>query len=132
MTSLVTWWSELLLSMRSRVRFPVLPWEFSLTGEDTHSDRGLGSQSNLGLRSFLVLHAHTYHSHHHRGNVTASYGRTNLRSRCASAATRRGNHEVFMDMWSLGHSDLKLNEVKCRFHIATILLSKFQDCVTWR
>ena len=32
-----------LLIMRSRVRFPVLPWEFFLAGKDSHGDRGLGS-----------------------------------------------------------------------------------------
>jgi hypothetical protein len=42
-----------LLSMRSRVRFPVLQWKFSLAGEDLHSDHGLGSLSNLGLRSYI-------------------------------------------------------------------------------
>jgi hypothetical protein len=61
--------------MRSRVRFPVLPWEFSLTGRDSHSDHGLGSLLNLGLRSLLVLYAHTYHHSHHRGNVSVPYGR---------------------------------------------------------
>jgi hypothetical protein len=33
-TILLAWWSEL--------RFPVLPWEFSLAGEDPHGDHGLG------------------------------------------------------------------------------------------
>jgi hypothetical protein len=70
-----------LLAMRSWVRFPVLPWEFSLADEDPHSDHGLGSLQNSGLRPLLVLHAHTYHHSHHRGNVTAPYGRPNLRSR---------------------------------------------------
>jgi hypothetical protein len=32
-----------LLAMRSRVGFPVLPWELSLAGKDPHSDHGLGS-----------------------------------------------------------------------------------------
>jgi hypothetical protein len=64
-----------LLAMRSRVRFPVLPWKFSFTGEDPHSDHGLGGLQNLGLRPLLVLDAHTYHHSHHRGNVTAPYGR---------------------------------------------------------
>ena len=30
------------LIMSSRVRFPVLPWEFSLNGEDSRGDHGLG------------------------------------------------------------------------------------------
>ena len=32
-----------LLNMRSRVRFPVLPWEFFLAGIDSRGDHGLGS-----------------------------------------------------------------------------------------
>ena len=32
-----------LLITRSRVRFPALPWEFSLWGEDPRGDHGLGS-----------------------------------------------------------------------------------------
>ena len=32
-----------LLIMRSRVRFPVLPWEFFLAGKDSCGDHGLGS-----------------------------------------------------------------------------------------
>ena len=32
-----------LLIMRSRVRFPVLPWEFFLSGKDSRGDHGLGS-----------------------------------------------------------------------------------------
>jgi hypothetical protein len=35
-----TFW---LLTMRFRVRFPFLPWEFSLAGEDPYSEHGLGS-----------------------------------------------------------------------------------------
>ena len=31
-----------LLIMRSRVRFPVLPWEFFLAEKDSHGDHGLG------------------------------------------------------------------------------------------
>jgi hypothetical protein len=61
-----------LLAMRSQVWFSVLPWEFSPAGEEPHS------LYNLGLRPFRVLHAHTYHHSHHRGNVTAPYGRPNL------------------------------------------------------
>ena len=32
-----------LLITRSRIRFPALPWEFSLWGEDPRGDHGLGS-----------------------------------------------------------------------------------------
>jgi hypothetical protein len=41
------WWSSgqsfWLLIMRSRVRFPILPWGFFREGEDPHGDHGLGS-----------------------------------------------------------------------------------------
>jgi hypothetical protein len=69
-------------TIRPRVRFTVLPWEFSLAGEDRHSGHDLGSLQNLGLKPLLRPHAHTYQHHsHHRGNVTAPYGRPNLRRR---------------------------------------------------
>ena len=32
-----------LLIMRSRVRFPVLPWEFFLAGKDSRGDHGMGN-----------------------------------------------------------------------------------------
>jgi hypothetical protein len=44
--------------MRSRVRFPVLPWGFFLGGEYSHGDHGLGSLVELRLRTILVLHIH--------------------------------------------------------------------------
>jgi hypothetical protein len=47
-----------LLIMKSRVRFPVLPWGFFLEGEDSHGDPGLGSVVERRLRPFLVLHIH--------------------------------------------------------------------------
>jgi hypothetical protein len=37
-----------LLIMRSRVRFPVLPWGLFLEGEDSH---GLGSSVELGFKA---------------------------------------------------------------------------------
>jgi hypothetical protein len=75
--SIVLCWWELLLTMRSRVRFPVLPCEFSLAGEDPHSDHGLGSLQNLGLRPLLIIHAQIiyiyiyiyHHTHHGRPNL---------------------------------------------------------------
>jgi hypothetical protein len=42
-----------LLIMRSRVRFPALPWRFFPIGENPHGDHGLGSQYNLGLRPHI-------------------------------------------------------------------------------
>jgi hypothetical protein len=47
-----------LLIMRSRVRFPVLPWDFSLKGEDSHGDHGVGSLVELRLRPHLLLNIH--------------------------------------------------------------------------
>jgi hypothetical protein len=37
--------------MRSRVRFPVLLWEFFLEGEGSHGDHGLGSLVELPVFS---------------------------------------------------------------------------------
>jgi hypothetical protein len=47
-----------LLIMKSRVRFPALPWGFFLEGEYSHGDHGLGSLVELRLRPLLVLHIH--------------------------------------------------------------------------
>jgi hypothetical protein len=47
-----------LLIMRSRVRFPVLPWGFFLEGEDSHGDDDLGSLVELRVRPLLLLHIH--------------------------------------------------------------------------
>jgi hypothetical protein len=40
-----------LLIMRSRIRFPVLPWGFFLEGEDSHDVYGLGSLVELGFKT---------------------------------------------------------------------------------
>jgi hypothetical protein len=52
-----------LVVMRSRVRFPVLPWGFLLEGEDSHGDHGLGSLVELGFKappgtscSYITIH----------------------------------------------------------------------------
>src|SRR5215510_16302019 len=37
--------------MRSRVRFPVLPWRFFLEGEDTHGKHGLCSLVDLKFKA---------------------------------------------------------------------------------
>jgi hypothetical protein len=58
--------------MRSRVRFPVLPWGFFLEGEYSHGDHGLGNLVELGLRPLLVLNIHVSHT----------------------STTGRGDHEV--------------------------------------
>jgi hypothetical protein len=50
-----------LLVMRSRVRFPVLPWGFFLEGQDSHGDHDLGSLVELGFKappgtSYITIH----------------------------------------------------------------------------
>jgi hypothetical protein len=52
-----------LLSMRSRVRFPVLPWGIFLEGEDPHGDHGLGSSVEFRFKappgtsySYIIIH----------------------------------------------------------------------------
>ena len=54
-----------LIIMRSRVRFPALPWEFFLVGEDRHGNYGL---AHPGTSS-----SYTYHQSHHWGNVAAPH-----------------------------------------------------------
>jgi hypothetical protein len=41
--------------MRSRVQFPVLPWEFFLEGEDSYDDHGLGSFVEFRFKAPLCL-----------------------------------------------------------------------------
>ena len=54
---------------------------FSLKGEDSHGDHGLGSWKKLGLRPPLATQIHlSFHHHSYRDNVTAPTGRPNLRS----------------------------------------------------
>jgi hypothetical protein len=47
-----------ILIMRSRVRFPTLPWGFFLEGEYSHGDHSLSSSVELKLRPLLVLYIH--------------------------------------------------------------------------
>jgi hypothetical protein len=44
--------------MRSRVRFPVLPWEFSLTGDDPHGGLGQVVCRRKASRPFLTHQVH--------------------------------------------------------------------------
>ena len=81
-----------LLIMRSRVRFPVLPWEFFPCRERFPWWPWSGQLVDLGLRPLLVFHLPTYHSHH-RDNVVAPCGRPNLRSRLHYRHNQEGNHE---------------------------------------
>jgi hypothetical protein len=70
--------------MRSRVRFPVLPWGFFLEGEGSHGDHGLGSLVELRFMALLVLHIQISPSTS-SGVPTSEVGYT-------SAST--GDHEV--------------------------------------
>jgi hypothetical protein len=99
-TSLVAWWSEL-LNTNQEVRGSILGSAVGIfpCREDPHSNHSLGSLQNVGLRPLLVLHAHTYRHSRHRGNVTASCGRPNLRNRSHFGHNQEGgDHEVYMDM----------------------------------
>jgi hypothetical protein len=78
--------------MRSRVRFPVVPWEFFLEGEDSHGEHGMCSLVELRLRPILVLHIHISPSTSLEklrlmGAPTSDVG-------YASTTTGRGDHEV--------------------------------------
>jgi hypothetical protein len=49
--------------MRSRVRFPILPWGFFLEGEDSHGDHGMGNLVELRFKappdisySYITIH----------------------------------------------------------------------------
>jgi hypothetical protein len=109
--------------MRCRVRFPVLPWEFSHIQEDLHSDHGLGSLYNLGVRPLLVLHAHTYHHSHHRGNVTASYRLPKLGSQLHFVTTRRGTTKC---VWTCDGIRKKSNhyDIQNRYYVRFYLGAK--------
>jgi hypothetical protein len=78
-----------LLIMRSRVRFPVLPWGFFLEREDSHGDHGLGS---LAERRFKTSWYSIFVYHHppHRDNVTAPHERPKLSSRLHFGYNREG------------------------------------------
>jgi hypothetical protein len=74
--------------MKSRVRFPVLPWGFFLEGEDPHGDHGLGSLVEFRFKappgtsySYITIHL---------------IGTTKLRlmGGCTSATTGTGDHDV--------------------------------------
>ena len=80
--------------MRSRVRFPALPWEFSLKGKIPPVTMVWVDKLNLGLRPLLALRPPISPLTHHRDNVTAPHGRPNLRVGYISAMPRRQDHEV--------------------------------------
>jgi hypothetical protein len=80
--------------MRSRVRFPVLPWGFFLKGEDSHGDHGLGILVELRFKappgtsySYITIHLIGTTYLRLRGVPISEVGYT-------SATTGRGDHEV--------------------------------------
>jgi hypothetical protein len=106
-TSLVAWWSELLATSNDVPGWiPVLQWEIFLSGEDPHNDHGLSSLWILGLKPLLVHHAHIYHHSHHRGNVTAPYGRPNLRCRLHFGHNQEGGpRSLYEHVWLEGRRE---------------------------
>jgi len=87
--------------MKSRIRFPALPWEFSLNGEDSRGDHGPGRLVEFRFKGLpgTTTSYYIYHHSHHGDNVTAPDGRPNLRSRLQSChAQERGQgHVVALD-----------------------------------
>jgi hypothetical protein len=80
--------------MRSRVRFPFLPWEFFLEGEDPLGDHGLGSLVEFRIKappgtsySYITIHLIGTTELRLMGVPTSEVGYT-------SATTERGDHEV--------------------------------------
>jgi hypothetical protein len=55
--------------MRSRVRFPVLPWGFFLDGEGPHGDHGLGSLVEFRFKAPSRYFIFIYQITPHRDNV---------------------------------------------------------------
>jgi hypothetical protein len=85
--------------MRSRVRFSVLPWGFSLEGEDSHGDRGLGSLVERRFKappgtlySYFTIHLIGTTELRLVGVPTSEVGYT-------SATAGRGDHEVHKRHW---------------------------------
>jgi hypothetical protein len=80
--------------MRSRVRFPVLPWGFFLEGEDPHGVHGLGSLVEFRFKappgtssSYITIHLIRTTLLRLMGFPTPEVGYT-------SATTGRGDYEV--------------------------------------
>jgi hypothetical protein len=82
-----------LLIMRSRFRFPVLPWEFFLEGENPLGNHGLGNLAEFSLRPLLVLHIHISPSTS-SGQQLRLMGVPTSEVGYTSATTGRGDHEV--------------------------------------
>ena len=76
--------------MRSRVRFPALPCEISLKGKIPAVAVVWVDKKNLGVRPLLALHPPPSPLTHHRDNVAAPHGRSNLRSRLHSCHAQEG------------------------------------------
>jgi hypothetical protein len=80
--------------MRSRVRFPVLPWGFIFEGKDSHGEHGLGSLVELRFKapsgtsySYITIYLIRTTELRLMGIPTSEVGYT-------SATTGREDHEV--------------------------------------
>ena len=76
--------------MRSWVRFPALPCEFSLKGKDSRGDHGLCRLVEFRFKAAPGTNPPLSPLTHHRDNVTAPHGRPNLRSRLHSCHAQEG------------------------------------------
>jgi hypothetical protein len=74
----------------------------------------------------MVLHAHIYHNSYLRSNITAPYGRPNLRIRLHLGHNQEGGHEVYMGMWWLWK---KLYIRKPR-HLSVAFIYVFREILT--
>jgi hypothetical protein len=81
--------------MRSRVRFPVLPWGFFLEVEDHHGDHGLGSLVELRFKAPLDTSCSCYHPPHW-DNLTMPHGRPNLRKKTIRVIRKRVKGLMFV------------------------------------
>jgi hypothetical protein len=95
--------------MRSRVRFPALPWGFFSEGEDSHGDHGLGGLVELKFKA-PPGSSYSYITHRplHRDNVTAPHGRPNLRRWLHFGHNREGDHEVHKRRGGIGKKNCRV------------------------
>src|SRR5215468_1298024 len=78
--------------MRTRVRFPVLPWGFFLEGEDPHGDHGLGSLVEFRFKAppgtaYPYINTHFISIYHHPLHIHISPSTSSGQRNCASWAS---------------------------------------------
>jgi hypothetical protein len=105
--SLVAWWSELLTTSHEvPSSIPGFAVGIFPCREDPHSDHDLGSLYSFGLRSPLVLHAHTHDHSHHRGNVNAPLWAPQLQ-RSVTLGPQPGGRGAMKFIWRCGGTGKK-------------------------